>query len=259
MATALTQGSLKLLDTCPRRFQYQYLEHCLVPSRPIAQEGQRWGSRFHEVMQQRQLGLPVDALVASDPELAAAVAALDAAAPDLLRPPGATFCQSEHRRSTAVAGYGLTAIYDLLVLYPHRGEIVDWKTHLRPPTAAQLAQDWQTRLYLYVLVETTDLSPAQVSMTYWFVRHRPDPDGPPVPQATTLAYSTAQHRRTAQDINRLAATFDTYQQQWPQAPLPQVPLDLGRCESCPFAQRCQRGEAAVAVLPTVADIAEVPL
>jgi hypothetical protein len=34
----------------------------------------------------------------------------------------------------------------------------------------KLAKNWQTRLYLYVLAETSAYPPDSLSMTYWFVQ-----------------------------------------------------------------------------------------
>ncbi|HIK43320.1 MAG TPA: PD-(D/E)XK nuclease family protein, partial [Leptolyngbyaceae cyanobacterium M65_K2018_010] len=162
----LTQGHLKQLELCPRRFQYTYLEHLTAPTDPAMLDRQQWGTRFHQVMQQRQLGLTVAPLLAQDPALEKAVQALVEAAPELfatqdsdgrtvdgrtvdgrtVETATAPFRQSEHRRSLAYKGYALTVIYDLLIMTSTQAQIVDWKTHLHPPGAAQLAQDWQTRL-----------------------------------------------------------------------------------------------------------------
>jgi hypothetical protein len=171
LAMPLTQGHLKQLETCPRRFQYSYLEQVTVPNDPAVLERQQWGTQFHLVMQQRELGLSVAAMLAKDPELEVAVNRLLETAPELFSAPRPDdFRRSEHRRQLAFNGYLLTVIYDLLIMTPQQAQIVDWKTYLRPPHQAQLEQDWQTRLYLYVLVETTELTPEQVSMSYWFVR-----------------------------------------------------------------------------------------
>jgi hypothetical protein len=130
----ITQGHLKLLETCPRRFQYSYLEHIPVPTAPAVLERQQWGTQFHLVMQQRELGLSVDAILAETPELELAVNRLLAAAPELFQPPQPDeFRQSEHRRQLAFNDYLLTVIYDLLIMTPHQAHIVDWKTYPASP------------------------------------------------------------------------------------------------------------------------------
>lgn len=256
----ITQGHLKLLEDCPRRFQYVYRQQLSTPTSPAMLASQEWGNRFHLIMQQRQLGLQVDALLAGEPELAAAVRALETAAPELFQSVAGQFHQSEHRRSLAFNGYVLTVIYDLLLLTADQGTIVDWKTYLQPLQKTQLRQDWQTRLYLYLLVETTDLSPNQVDMVYWFVRHQDRQTGGLTPQPIRLTYSRARHRQTGKDLQRLT----TYLQQMEGQPLPQVPMGSSQCDRCPFAVRCQRPSQRYDLppsleLPSLEEIAEVPL
>jgi CRISPR/Cas system-associated exonuclease Cas4 (RecB family) len=258
----LTQSHLRQLEICPRRYQYGYLEQVPVPTDPEMLERQRWGTQFHLVMQQRELGLPVEAFLKEDATLDAAVQGLLTAAPELFATQADRFRQSEHRRTLAFNGYALTAIYDLLLLEPNRGQIIDWKTYQRPPKQAQLAKEWQTRLYLYLLVETTDLAPEQVSMTYWFVAPPSAEDQFGPPSSIAIAYTKAQHRRTEADLRRLTDQLTSLLT--PGGNLPQVDPALGYCAQCPYAVRCQRwaerfGTGGGMVLPAIADIAEVPL
>jgi hypothetical protein len=284
----LTQGHLKLLERCPRRFQYTYLDQLAAPTDPAVLQRQQWGTRFHLVMQQRELGLSIAPLLAQEPDLEAAVQALLTTAPDLFaaessspnpaNPEGGSeesyFRQSEHRRSLAFNGHGLTVVYDLLIMTPTQGQIIDWKTHRHPPSAAQLAQDWQTRLYLYVLAETTVLAPEQLAMIYWFVQPPRLPasveglsasaDQRPI-QAShiSMTYSTAEHHRTEHDLRCLTDQLNRFLNETPHA-FSKVKESEGQCLRCPFAVRCQRSSdqytslAAMTVLD-IEDIAELPL
>ncbi|MBE9136794.1 PD-(D/E)XK nuclease family protein [Nodosilinea sp. LEGE 07088] len=258
----LTQGHLRQLEICPRRYQYTYIDHYNAPIDPAMAERQRWGTQFHLVMQQRDLELPVDDLLQADPDLEMAVSSLQAAAPDLFIPQPKGFRQSEHRRTLAFNGYGLTAIYDLLVMDATSGHIVDWKTYQTPSSKTQLAQEWQTRLYLYLLVETSDLPPEQVAMTYWFVAPPGAQADPQPPSSVTIAYTAAQHRRTQADLQRLTDRLTALLAL--NDDLPQVDSALGHCTHCPYVVRCQRASERYAMaggveLPAIADIAEVPL
>lgn len=259
---SLTQGHLRLLEICPRRYQYTYLEHHTVPTAPEMLEGQRWGTEFHRVMQQRDLGLPVEDLLQADAALGAAVQGLLAAAPELFKAQPEGFRQSEHRRTLTFNGYALTAIYDLVVIGSTRAEIIDWKTYQHPPRQAQLAKEWQTRLYLYLLVETSNLAPEQVSMTYWFVAPPTAQAEATPPTSIAIAYTAAQHRRTGADLQRLTDTLTALLAT--ESDLPKVDPAKGYCAQCPFAVRCQRsseryGSQGSLALPAIADIAEVPL
>lgn len=265
MLNNLTQGHLSLLEECPRKFRQVYLEGLLGPPAPDLLTSQLWGKRFHLLMQQRELGLPLlpDSPAPMDPMdvgLLECVQALIAAAPALFRAEAGQFRQSEHLRSHAFNGYSLTAIYDLLILTPSSGLIVDWKTYFQARDRKRLEQDWQTRLYLYLLVETTDLAPEQVAMSYWFVRQRDPQTGKLAPQEVNLTYSSQKHERTRQDLQRLTTALTSYQTS---REFPQVGLGQGRCDRCAFVVPCDRlatgTEHGLLQLPSLAEIEEVPL
>lgn len=263
----LSQGQLNLLQTCPRQFQHLYLDHLATPIPLEQQRRMLWGSRFHLLMQQRELGLPIEALMAEDPQLQDCLAALVQAAPEILDPDRTIdidFRQSEHPRTLEMQGYALTVIYDLLVLTPDRAQILDWKTYGRPSPRVGLAQNWQTRLYLFLLAETTDYAPEQISMTYWFVQVKDPKTGTIAPQSLTFAYDAAQHEQTRQDLSVLLQQLTHWLSGYEQGqPFPQVSPTAGACPDCHFAPRCQR-ESSPAPLP-IADpldldqIAEVSL
>ncbi|MEM6592951.1 MAG: PD-(D/E)XK nuclease family protein, partial [Cyanobacteria bacterium P01_C01_bin.73] len=262
---SLSQGHLNVLSQCDRRFQYLFLEGLIVPPSPDQQASLDWGSRFHLVMQQRQMGLPTEQITAQDAELQASLEQLLIAAPEVLSPPKGegTLHQSEHRRTLSFNNYLLTAIYDLVHLTPNRGEIFDWKTYLVPRKRAYLERDWQSRLYLFLLAETTDLPPEALSITYWFVRSR-DPQTQALhPQKETIQYSRLRHQQTRQDLttisDRLTRQIAALQTQ--AAMFPKVDLAKGYCDTCPFAVRCQRISPADSEmsLPALSHIDEVAL
>lgn len=193
----LSQGQLNLLETCPVQFQRIYLEQLGSPLSPQQQEKLAWGSQFHLLMQQKELGLPIDSLLAQNEQLESAIAALINAAPEIWLSDRDTWREAEHCRTLNFQDYLLTVIYDLIVGDRTSAKIIDWKTYLQPETRSNLAKNWQTRLYLYVLVETSDYLPEQVSMTYWFVKN------PRKPQSLTFAYDRRQHEKTRQDLSIL--------------------------------------------------------
>ena len=77
--------------------------------------------------------------------------------------------EAEHSRSLPCHNFLLTVIYDLLIFERDQALILDWKTYRKPRRAEELSHNWQTRLYLYVLAETSDYQPQQIQMIYWFV------------------------------------------------------------------------------------------
>jgi len=258
--TRLSQGQLNVLETCPRKFQHIYFDQLGTPVSPEQQERLTWGSRFHLLMQQRELGLPVTSLVQEDTQLDYWLTGLVNAAPELSNPEPESFREAEHCRTLYFQGYLLTVIYDLLIAEEDSAQILDWKTYPQPKNRDWLAQDWQTRLYLYVLAETSDYWPEQISMSYWFVKSQPSA------QSLKFTYNSAQHQKTREDLTqlltRLAGWLQAYHDQG--LAFPQVAASLGRCRDCTFALRCQRygnrlRNDSTELLPNLADIQEVSL
>ncbi|MEM1239534.1 MAG: PD-(D/E)XK nuclease family protein [Cyanobacteria bacterium P01_H01_bin.26] len=248
---SLSQAHLTLLETCPRRFQYIFDQSLAVPPTPQGQDATLWGSQFHLLMQQQALGLPINVMATAHGDLIDRVEALRRQAPQLF------YCQanerlrqSEHQRTLAFNGYVFTVIYDLLILTADTGMVVDWKTYLKPPPRERLAHDWQTRLYLYVLAETSALVPEQLSMVYWFVRHRDDQNNTLPPRDYRFHYSQSQHEHTRADLRRLTDRLSEFRQR---SAFPQTNV-LERCQRCPFQIRCQRWQQPD--LPTDLDAIE---
>ncbi len=266
----LSQQHLNILSMCPRKFQYIYLDQLMSPPTPEEEERLTWGNRFHLVMQQRELGLPIDTIVAEYPELKQCLTQFIQAAPESLISSCSEnlqgFREPEYQLTLNFNNYLLVVIYDLIIADEKTAQIIDWKTYPRPQNREKLAQNWQTRLYRYLLVETHDYSPEQVSMTYWFVQSQTDTS----PQSFTFPYDSNQHQKTQQDLTQLIQQLDDNLKEYEQSQdFPQVDLAKGYCSSCQFAIRCQRtsepqenrlvGHILAENLPDVAKIEEVPI
>ncbi|MEB3161612.1 MAG: PD-(D/E)XK nuclease family protein, partial [Prochlorothrix sp.] len=177
MLSSLSQSHLALLATCPRKFQHIYLDRVTVPKSWHQYQRILWGTQFHQLMQQMELGLPIEGFEATQPELYQGILALRSANPQVFQAPDPArgeWRSSEHRRSLAFAvpggdPVGLVVVYDWVRGDPQFAEILDWKTYRQPPQGENLAQSWQTRLYCYVLVQTSHYEPEQIQFTYWFI------------------------------------------------------------------------------------------
>jgi hypothetical protein len=279
----LSQSHLTILDACPRRYQHVFFDARSAPSTYEQHVKTQWGSQFHLLMQQQALNLPIQAVSSADTDMAASLEALSKAAPEVFEHLAVrsltsqsarlsnssrsdSFSQSEHRRMLAFNDYLLTVVYDLVVMPAPQGKkstegitkghIFDWKTHQTPPPEARLRADWQTRLYLYVLCETTELAPEQISMTYWFVRLRaadssfgdfsvaldksvaiPANSTVAEPSSYQFGYSLAEHDRTRRD---LIALTDSLTKMRRTENFPKVDIEKGICSYCPFAVKCDR-------------------
>ncbi|BCL34700.1 PD-(D/E)XK nuclease family protein [Nostoc sp. MS1] len=239
----LSQGHLNLLETCPRKFQHAYLEQLNSPANPEHEERQTLGSRFHLLMQQREMGLPINSFLQADPQLKKWMSAFADAAPEILTPATdrPTFRESEHYRTLQVQDYLLTVIYDLLIADNQQAQILDWKTYPKPPDKRKLSKNWQTRLYMYVLAETSEYLPENISMTYWFVQSQGKP------QNIQFTYSDSLHKQTAKNLNQLLNQLTIWLNNYQHGELfPQIPEHSKTCEYCQFAKKCVRQRRGVA-------------
>lgn len=267
----LSQGQLNVLQTCPRKFQYTYLDNLGSPVTFEQQDKMLWGNRFHTVMQQRELGLPVESVLEEDPFMHRCYQGLLAAAPEIFQPDsaavGEVFRAAEHYRTLNFCGYLLTAVYDLLIADALKVQIFDWKTYPRPQNSTIIEQNWQTRLYPFVMVQTSDYRPESISMTYWFVQSVVKGDRLPQSQSLTFAYNDAKHQQTRQDLQHLLQQLTQWLHRYETTaePFPQVATSASICQSCPFAIRCQRTQASAEEAiafdwqPNLAEIQEVQL
>ena len=237
-----SQQNLQDYADCPRRFQLRYLEKVAWPAvkaEPIAEAERRirLGQRFHRLVQQHTLGIPSEQLEAGvdDQELRRWWHNFLAAPPRDL-PTGIR--RAEVSLSTSLAGYRLTARYDLLAADPGRQlVIVDWKIK-RPKRVKSLEKRLQTVVYPYVLVEAGAafngggaVQPEQVTMVYWFADFSDDP--------LILAYDASQHAANGERMRILIREIETRTQEtWPLT-------DSGfACRFCTYRSLCNRGSLA---------------
>lgn len=250
----LSQSHLNLLSICPPKFQQVYLD-CLgsLPA-PEKQDSMQWGNRFHLLMQQRELTLPIESLLATDLELHSSLTALIQAAPEL-EPDPHIWREAEHCRTLSMGDFLFTVIYDLLIAKTDQATILDWKTYRQPPKSKNLALNWQTRLYLYVLGETSEYEPEQIQMTYWFVKSGS-------PKSMTFNYGQQQHLQTEQELTVLLADLTTWLQDYQQSQI-DFPHQRDCQKTCPYHQLFSDKDRAAnidpEIPPSIAEIEEVSI
>lgn len=264
----LAQSQLNLLETCPRKFQHLVLEQLGPPEAIEQQERLLQGAKFHLLIQQWLMELPIEPMLQEDHQLQQWVESFQVSAPKILSPGEQ---QAESDRILEFAGYLLTVRYDLLILSEHAARILDWKTYARPRQQHWLEQHWQTRLYPFVLAETSTYLPEQISLVYWFFQHDQTDASP---QSLTFTYNRSKHEQTRQDLSSLLAQLSQWLAHYQAgAALPQVRWGSPQCETCNFAGRCERAIAPLSNtqnkdgmddlipphLPSLAEIAEIPL
>lgn len=225
----LSQGQLNLLETCPAHFQEVFLDQRGTPLDPLKLENSEWGSHFHQLMQQKELNLPIDHILIEDAQLYRSLEALINASPELFNSAQDAWREAEHHRTLQIDNYLLTVVYDLLIAKENQAQIIDWKTYLKPADPEILQQNWQTRLYLYVLAQSSDYVPEQLSMTYWFVKL------PTQPQKITIPYNQQLHQQTETDLTNLLTNLTQWLEAYTQDRIP-FPHHHHLAENCPFAK-----------------------
>lgn len=235
---SLTQSSLQALSYCPRKFQYLYLDQLGLPNfqtKATANLGidlpQDLGTWFHRLLQQRELGLDITPLLGGNEPLPSWYKTFQTAPPPMISGQR----DSEQRRQVMLGSLTLVGVYDLVIWGKSQAQILDWKTYQRPQTTEYLKNDWQTRLYPYLLAATTDYPPENIVMTYWFALAE---DGQ---HSLTFRYSPTLHNQTKQILSQLSQRVEAWILAYGQGTaLPQVDILKGRCSNCEFAYRCQR-------------------
>ncbi|MGB5901042.1 MAG: PD-(D/E)XK nuclease family protein [Geitlerinemataceae cyanobacterium] len=260
----ISQRHLEVLETCPRQFGQIFLERREPPPSPQQQQSMAVGSRFHLLMQQRSFGLSVDSLVGADPQICQWWDDFLAAAPEVFASDVGerSFRQAEHERTLKLLDFLLVVRYDFTIA-DDRAQIFDWKTYPRPPSPQKLERHWQTRLYPYILAETSDYEPDRISMTYWFVPSARDGAGP---QSYQFPYSQSQHQQTHADLTRLLSQLSHWLSDYQNGqPLPTQQELSGVCSIC-SSRHCQfvwQSDRDFTVEETqwsnIAEIPEIPM
>ena len=236
---AFTQGSLGDYAACARRFDLRFIKRMRYPAletqAPLQFETRmRQGARFHKLVQQHLLGVPVDALTASlanDEELGRWWA--NYLARGLTDLPAARY--PEITLQAPLAGRRLIATYDLLALAPGGAAvIIDWKTGARVPPRSTLSGRMQTIVYRYVLAQAgahlyagESIPPERIRMDYVYVAR--------AGERLSFDYSAAQMREDEALLSGMIADIE-------RADAFPLTDDERRCRFCSYRSLCDRGE-----------------
>jgi hypothetical protein len=234
-----SQRSLQDYVDCNFRFDLRYqkqLQWPAVESVPLLEQERRMkiGARFHRMVQQHRLGLAAEVIEkqAADPELEDWWRNYLAGAPQDLPPQQLP----EVSLVAPLAGYQLSAKYDLLAFEPgRRAVIVDWKTGPKRQKRDWLLPRLQTMVYPFVLVEGSAFlnggqrfKPDQVEMLYWFAAEPGSPE--------RIRYDATQHEGNRSRLERLVSSIvGMAGQEFPRT------MDEEKCRFCVYRSYCDRG------------------
>ena len=221
-----SQSDLSLLETCPAQFEKIYLHKQSEPRHLKYQEKAQWGKSFHLLMQQHHLGLNIENISSHNPLLINQVKALIENTQDIWYSPEIIFRQAEYQVNHTLKHYIFTVIYDLLLLSKNQAKIIDWKTYLEPKNKEDIINNWQSKLYLYVLAEKFNYQPEQISFDYWFISSSEQID------KYSIAYSTSFHQQILQDLTEILDKFENLINNFYQKNI-SFPHEKN-CEQCPY-------------------------
>lgn len=240
----LSQQSLSLLETNPNLFQRLHIEQKESPLTPEAKHRQEVGNHFHLLIKQLLMGLPVEPLLEAYPQMQYWISSLKIAAPEIFADEPNTFKECDHHRTLIYEGHLLSVVYNLLLVDENHAQIIEWTTATLPHSPLQLENDWKTRLYLYLLAETSDYQPEQISLIYWFLQSDKEP------VSFRFEYDESLHQMThlclTALLNKLNEWLSVYQKEEKSFPLAKV--------SKLYSQPLKKEE-----LFNLDDIEEVPL
>ncbi len=174
-----SQSNLQDYVNCHYQF---YLRHIQKLSWPAlltddaleAEKHMHSGARFHALVQQYFLGLPIESLdqvAEADPneQFQTWWRNFKQSIPPKIK--GETF--PELTLITKLNGHRLIVKYDLVIVEKDQLTIYDWKTTQRLPKPASLNTRIQSRIYPFVLareasaINNGSLQPGQIKMVYW--------------------------------------------------------------------------------------------
>jgi hypothetical protein len=238
---SFSQQNLQDYLDCPRRFELRYLQRLAWPairSEPVLEleRQMRLGERFHQMVQQHQLGLPEETVASQATELE-----LEEWWRSYLAHPPAELPSRRYPEMTLAApfrGYRLVAKYDLVAVDPGRSAvIVDWKTNRKPIPPSILRLRAQTRLYPFLLALAGahlngggEIRAEQIEMIYWFTA---DPIRP-----ASFPYSQAQFEADREFLAGIIAQIEAQETPFP------LTDDERRCLFCNYRSLCLRGVSA---------------
>lgn len=239
-----SQASLQDFSDCRRRFQLRHIMRLSWPAietEPVL-ENERFiqrGARFHHLVHQYLLGIPVDRLtvLASSDDLAGWWENFLNHIPVWDLPGGTRY--AELRFSCRLGDHRLVAQYDLVMILPgERAVIVDWKTSRKRPLRTWLAERLQSRVYPYLLVVGGDqlnlgqsLEPEQLEMIYWFAE---DPAA-----VERFSYSREKFQADGKVLLAMVALIQRLS-----AAEFFLSDDLRHCRYCIYRSLCDRGTQA---------------
>lgn len=200
----LSQSHLNSLEKCPLQFIDTYFKQLKKFHKFDENNTMEWGRLFHQLMQQKNLNLPLNNILEEEDDLQKSLSALHRAINDLYEDQEIISSEAEVKLQLKwLDEYIFTVVYDQLILKPNQAIIFDWKTYLKPTKINNLVHNWQTKLYLFVLTEVMNYKPENISFIYWFVKL------PNNPESYQINYDQKSHDKNKLELEILLSKLTT--------------------------------------------------
>ena len=243
MSLTLSRTKFATFLACQRRFELRYLRQLPWPDAPLSEQAtlvQSRGQQFHQLLERHFLGLSVEINEIRDGVVRGWWLAFQNGSPLSVLPSSLTSykLRPELTLTIPIERHLLNGRFDLLINDNEKAYIFDWKTG-KPQPEHRLRLDWQTRLYLAMVAESSEalganFLPENISITYWYVS---EPDVP-----RTIAYDARWHEENWTELKQLVRQIEIQldEKSWP------LTSDLNECRFCAYQAYCGRQEAGIA-------------
>jgi CRISPR/Cas system-associated exonuclease Cas4 (RecB family) len=127
-----------------------------------------------------------------------------------------------------------------LIIGDRQGQIGRLENPSSAIKSALLHQDWQTKLYLYLLQVTTNFPPENLSMTYWFANSPQD--------SVIINYNQNWHDQIHRELLEIITEITQ------ETEYPTLYPDSKICQSCEFRYRCFEQSAPLITVDNIPEI-----
>lgn len=186
MTYYLNEYLLALLEENPNQFQKVYQGWVVPTLSPKLKECQKWRKRFHQIVRQYLMGLPVEPLLETHARLKYWVDWLTENAPEIFEEKPGSWKSWDEKIQVGFGNIILSSTYDLIIRGEQLAQIIDWTSTVNPD---YLKCCWNTQLKLFLFAESDTYFAEDISLTYWLLTDNAEPE--------CLRFSYSQEQRDA--------------------------------------------------------------
>ena len=234
-----SQSCLQDYHDCEKRFYLRYIEKLAWPTievEPALENEQKQieGQKFHQLVHQHLLGIPIDKLNKQAATYPLSEWWQNYLSSDLQLDENVLL--PEIPLITNLGNHKITGKYDLIAIHNEKIRIFDWKTYQKKPSESRMGLRYQTKVYCSLIVKTAPtlikkhtFDPDKLEMVYWLANFPAQP--------IRLTYSETQYERDLQHLEKVItriAKQDEFN----------ASEEEKKCQYCSYRSYCDRGGIA---------------